>query len=729
MALRILIVPVFLLLAGLCPVSAVAEGGRIRVSAELDYNLTHADTEDKRSGDETETDRSFFSQQYDVEIQKELYPYLNFRTGGLFRLRESTTTAETQSSDPLRAGSREVDPEERLGRAFAELNLDNPLYTVRGSYNWSQLKDTNRVHETNPITGVFFSKSTEELFREEYDGRFRWRPEGFPSFDLEFNRFHLYDEAETRDRLDDRLKFETRYDYEGLSSDYTYTRLDSEQRIADSGSLTQIHDGGARYSHKFLGGRLSTTGAFRLRYTTLEPSGEDDVELPTSSPPVRLFSVPDHDSPSDPHDHDEGDFAALGLGVIGVTNPALAGDPVSFGIVFESETEVDTIHVLPSVRSSDLASFAWTVYISDDGMTWDEYSAGLGHEYDFGENRIEISFTRVSTRHIEVLTTSQFTPVEQIRVVQLEAFTTESSESKIENFVQNYNLGLRWAITDRTTTAYDGFYRREENEPFGRKKTTLTNSVRLQHVFNPVFVGGARVLRTDGTQSGEGDAVSHLYSASLRANYLDTLNQQFVYSGKHDKDEIGSGTTDSLILRTNADLYRDWSMNLDLGYTWRNPIEEPKGTIALLRFSTDVAPNEKLRFVMDYLASWRTEKGESTKLDQNAIFQAFWVPFRTVSLFGRVDLRKKESANEGLLVSQNYSLNWAPFPDGTLNFSFAFNQILETDDRESRIFSPQVEWQITRNSLLTVRFNIGTIESETEESDVRNLRAELKFFY
>ena len=79
--------------------------------------------------------------------------------------------------------------------------------------------------------------------------------------------------------------------------------------------------------------------------------------------------------------------------------------------------------------------------------------------------------------------------------------------------------------------------------------------------------------------------------------------------------------------------------------------------------------------------------------------------------------------------SQNYSFNWAPFPDGSLNFSFAYNQTLETREIESRIFSPQVEWQITRNALLTVRFNIGTIESETEESDVRNLRAELKIFY
>ena len=100
--------PVFLLVAALCPASVLAEGGRIRVTADLQYTLTHADTEDKRNGDETEADRSFFLQQYDVELQKELFPYLNFRTGGLFKLIDSTTTTETQSSDPIRAGKTEV---------------------------------------------------------------------------------------------------------------------------------------------------------------------------------------------------------------------------------------------------------------------------------------------------------------------------------------------------------------------------------------------------------------------------------------------------------------------------------------------------------------------------------------------------------------------------------------------------------------------------------------------
>jgi len=705
-ALWIRIVPVFLFVTAFSPVAVLAEGGRIRASTDLIYIGTNADTKNKLTGEETETDRSYFLQQYDLEIQKEIYPYLSFRTGGLLKLTDSTTTRVSDGE-----GKERADFDERLGRVFAELNLDNPLYTGRASYHWSELKETNDV--------------TEKLFREEYDGRLRWRPEGLPSFDLNFNRFHLYDDDKTRDRLDDRLRIESRYDYEGLTSDYTYTRLDSEEKFLDSGSLTQIHDGGARYSHSFFGDRVSATGAFRLRQTTLEPSGEGVFKLPTD-PPVSQFSIPDD---SDPILSIEDDYRPLGEGRIGVVFLSDV-EWVSFGLDFATETEVDTIYVLPTEDARDLASLVWTVYISDDRLTWREHWIVPASTYEADDNRFELSFPGVSTRHIKVRTESQLT-IEEIRVAQLEAFTTVfgSEGLKVKNFVQNYNLGLRWAITDRTTTSYDGFYRRQENATLDRRKTTLTNSLRLQHIFSPIFIGNARVLRTDGTATEEGDVASHLYSASLRANYLDTLNQTLVYSGKHDRKELGAGSADSLILRTNADLYRDWSMNLDLGYSWRRPIDDVKGTVALLRFGTDVAPSGKLHFALDYLASWRNEKGESTNFDQNASFQAFWVPFRTVSLFGRVDLRHKESADEGLVVAQKYSLNWAPFPDGTLNFTFAYNQILETRDVESRIFSPQVEWRITRNALLTVRFNFGTIESETEESDVRNLRAELNIFY
>ena len=38
---------------------------------------------------------------------------------------------------------------------------------------------------------------------------------------------------------------------------------------------------------------------------------------------------------------------------------------------------------------------------------------------------------------------------------------------EIEDFDQTVSLGLRWAITDRTETSYEGFVRYRESQPFG----------------------------------------------------------------------------------------------------------------------------------------------------------------------------------------------------------------------------------------------------------------------
>jgi hypothetical protein len=714
------LVLVCLFATALAPVTVLAEAGRIRFSTELEYRGSDADITNKQTGVETKSDFSFFQQVYDLEIQKEIFPYLEFRSGGVLRLTDSKSTRRT-----LAEGTQKADLDERLGRLFGEFNLDNPLYRGSGAYHWTEFKVSD--FDTTKIT------------REEWIGRWNWRPDGFPWLDLQYNNFSAHDDARTRDSRNERFLLESRYHYEGLSSDYTYTRNEQEERITDSGALSQTHNGGALYSTSFFGDRVSATGGFRLEHTTVEPTGAGDFRLPTSSPGTPFYSLDDSDPQGLPECTQGCDLTDVNIGGGG---PLV---PVSVGLTFASPTEVDTVYVLPEEEPGNASaaqiasvadSFLWRVYTSDDQVNWTEQPGVTVAPYSVIDNRFEISFSPPEGelyQYVKVRTMPLSNAPWPIPIAELQAFTTivaaEIGGSKLKEFVQHYRLGAQWAITDRTTTGYDGFYRRQKNEPFDQLKTTLTNSINLQHVFGPVFVADARVLREDGHRTGRGDVVSHQYGGSLRANYFNTLDQTLVYSGRHEKNRDGSGTRNTILLRTNADLYRDWSINLDLGYSWRDPILDEKSTEVLLRLSTAVAPHPRVHFTIDYDASWKKEKGEPTWLDQNATFQAFWVPLRTLSLFAVVNLRHKESANEDLMVDQSYSINWAPFPDGTLNFLLSFNQILDTRDNEARLISPEVTWQINRATLVTVRFNFGTLESQTEKSDVRNIRAEFKIFY
>jgi hypothetical protein len=352
--------------------------------------------------------------------------------------------------------------------------------------------------------------------------------------------------------------------------------------------------------------------------------------------------------------------------------------------------------------------------------------------YTVIENRFEITFTRVNgARFIKVVTDPQPDAPGEIRTFEIRAFTTlaVSPGMKLEDFDQNFNLGLRWIISENTEASYEGLFRYRDAKAFDITRKTLTNSIALRHYFRPNVIGNARFLRTDDQVTSRDDLVHYSYTTSLRVDYFETLNQTLIYSGFHDDAGDGTNYSNSIFLRTNADLYEGWSSNLDLGFTARHPIEGGDLTSSTFRISTDIDPNPKLNFALDYRFSWNTKTGESSWLDQNARFQGFWVPVRTLTLFAAVGLRDRGREEDGLQVAQDYSVNWSPFPDGLLRFSLSYNRTVDLRSNTTSALSPQIDWEVTRNSLLTLRFNLGTVETDDATREVKNVRLTLRTFY
>jgi hypothetical protein len=723
-ALWIRMTPVILLAIVSAPATVLAEAGRLNVMVDLEYLYAENETENDLTGERIDTDTSRFKRKYDIELQKEIYPYLDFRAGGIFELID--TDATTVIRLPGGTDRFDTDFDERSAWLFAELNLENPLYTAAAAYRRRRFEED--------LTN--FAKTTDH--REEYTGIFRWKPVGFPLLDLDYTHFRIWnnDDFLPRDSVLDRFILNSRYNYRDFSYDYTYLRNDADDRIEDLDTLNQIHNGKVNYSTRFFGDRLLMTSGIRLNYQTLDLSGTGDFQRPVITPGAELF-LQDDDSVTSWTPDDLTDALAADSIIIG--SPIPPSDPASAGLEFDSPTDVDTVYLLPETGDgfadpNEIAgrTFSWEVYVSDDGLDWAPHLVDDAI-YDRSENRFEISFPLVETFFIKVVTTPQPSIGGLIEIGTIQAFTTITAAgtegAKIEDFDQTYNFGLQWEVTDRTTTAYDGFYRRLTSDPFDITRTTLTNSLSLRHLFSPRLFGNARVLRTDGTRTGRRDTVDHSYTASLTADYLDTLRQTLVYSGRHNKGERDTISWNSIFLRTNADLYEGWSADLDLGYSRTNSDEDADTTTTTLRISTDVDPNPRLDFALDYRISYQTKTGRSSSVDHNARFQSFWVPLETLSFFASVSLRHQESQGEGLKVDQDYSVNWAPFPDGLLNLSLAYNYSIDTQDNESRIFSSQIDWQLIRNTLLTVRFNIGTLESDRTTSDVMNVRATLRTYY
>ena len=707
---------VVLLVIAALPTAVRAEGTRLRLMADVEYLYSDIDTEDNETGEKTNSIYSYFRQKYNLDFFRELYPYLEFRAGGLFELIDSST--KTDDSD---SGYKQ-----QSTWLFSELNLNNPLYTGGLSYR-------RREFEFDPD-----SLPATTVHREEYTGLFRWTPVGLPLFNFDYSRYRTWDDDESRDLLTNRYVLKSRYSYQDLSYDYTYTRFDSDERLRDYGELNQLHDGGIRYSHSFFGDRLVASGGVKLKYQTVEPRNEGSIEQPATPRGTEFYLLDDNDASTL-----QAVDAANPLTAVNIGQNAPPGTPVAVGLDFGMPTDVDTLHVVPLEDAQDplLASpgqiaavanmFEWTVFSSDDQVTWNPHIVS-GATYDVFENRFEISFTPPALApYIKVVTTPVTTAPGEIRIAAVAAFETLplADGEVVEDAEQIVNLGLRWAVTDATTAAYDGYFRHRTVEPFASRRTTLSNGLTLSHIFSPRFFGNARLLRTDTSEANRDDSVDHSYSASLRADYFDTLHQTFVYSGRHSDRDGDVSYSNGVFLRTDADLYQGWSANLDVGYSLLHPREEPDSGIATMRVATNVIPNPTLNFSVDYLISVNNEKGRSTRIDQNARFQGIWVPLRTLSFFASVRLRHKKTEDEGLKIAQDYSVNWAPFPDGTLNLSFSYNDNIDTEGNETRAFSPELNWQFMRNTVLNVRFNIGTIETDRETRDLKNVRAMIRTFY
>jgi hypothetical protein len=730
-----LIAAVLFLATAFSPMSVRAEG--LRVLSDLEYVSSHTESTNKPTGLETDIESAWFSQLYHIDLQKQVYSYLDLRAGGLFELNDRKTTTDV-SGTPIRFRTKNDD---RAIRYFAELNLNNPLHRAGAAYRKSEIK----TDTTN--------SGTTTLFREQYTGLLSWRPAGLPGIDMNYDRSHIYNDPETRDSLTDFLTLRSHYDYESLELDYGYTRNDSEEQVADSGILTQIHNGGIRYSTRFFDSRLSLTAASRMNYRTLRPSGTGDFRVPTPAPGGYFFLLNDSE---DPTKNDPDQFTTVDaenpLTLVNIGRNAPPDDLVSIGLDFGSQTEVDTIYVTPKEDSHDLTlaspedirvadqenPFVWQVFCSNDQERWEVNTvSGSGSTYSEVDNRFEISFIPNAEcpepRYIKVSTLPNPEIRGEILISGLQALTTFSAGevSEISDFDQNYNFGLRWLATEKTTTSYDLYYKVVTREPFDTKRTNFTNSLSLQHIFNPIFVGSTRLLRSVTTESEKHDTVHHSFVASLRGDYLDTFGQVLTYSGTHHDDREGSAFTNSLFLRNRADLHPDWSLNLDLGYSWGYPAAGGTTTSKLIRVATNLAPNRSMHFRCDYSVIWNTETGGPSTRNQAGNLQIFWVPLETLSLSAALTFNDRHSGGDKgkPRLSQDFSVNWAPFPDGSLSFFVGYSRFEERAARESWMISPGASWQIARGILLTLNYNTGRVDSTTERRDVETFTGNLRIFY
>jgi len=78
---------------------------------------------------------------------------------------------------------------------------------------------------------------------------------------------------------------------------------------------------------------------------------------------------------------------------------------------------------------------------------------------------------------------------------------------------------------------------------------------------------------------------------------------------------------------------------------------------------------------------------------------------------------------------QQYSVNWSPFRDGTLQFSLLYAMTDDSEGQDVWTVSPAARWQINKKTLLTLDYSIGEREDDIEKVEFDTVRVVLRFFY
>jgi len=675
---------------------------------DLDYEVSKTEISDKKLGTKVDNERATFSQLYNLDIQKEIFPTLKLNFGGLF----DQDSSRSKTNDPASLNSESRDT---TIRPFIDLQFTTPLLSAAVGYRKSEFKD-------GPADGT-----NDRQYSEEYSARLNWEPVNLPELDFYFTRSLSYNQPKTNDQQVDNYQLRSKYDFRNFVLAYSHTTNDALNKETDFNTLTNSDNASIRFAKTYRKGAISVNSSLRGRRQQVEFFGEGERRVNTGTF-GNPFGTKSDDLPTTSEADADFSLSATDL-LIDLSDTAAQ---FSFGLDFTTPTYVDTL----LVTFEDLAGhthdeFSWKIYIRDNTIEdWQEIVPVL-KSTNVAENQFGLSFSKVRTRFIKVVTQQIVVNNENLFIRSLIPQVTLAPEtSQFVSTDVTADLFLNWKLTDKTTVGYDMLYREQRSQPLDEKKTLLSTGARMRHTFNDVFVGNMRVQRSESQQRGENQATNHSYSAALSARYLDTFNQNLTYSFSHQNDEENrTNISNAIFLRSNLDLYRGWSMYLDKGYNWQNPAEGENLNTTFVRLSSNIVPNRWLNTTVSYGVSWVREKGRPVSQDQNSRIVVSLVPTSSLSLSADFSFTDKTGETKDSSADQQYFINWSPFRDGTLFFSLAYGQSENADDDKSWSLSPTLRWQINRKALLTFDYAVGEREDETQLVSYENIGLALRIFF
>lgn len=682
----------------------------IRLLGDWSYILSRIETKERDSGNKTENDSDLFKQNYRLDISKEIFPTLTLDGGG-----QVENSKQSVSTD-------QFDTETRTTTVMPYLDgeLQTPLYSLIGGY-----RERNVRRSGSEFSGAEYDYLT------SYNLRAEWRPVDFPRLELNYINTHRFDEPRTKDRESDIFQLISRYDYQDYEFQYNYLRTNEQDNEKNTSTLINTHNGRVRYYHSYLDGRVTLSSRLRGEYTDQTFSGDGDRDFPVFPSGNSFYFIDDDSLPGNNNpavDYtDSADFGSnLNLN---------ANDILDIGLGFGEAVAVDMLQLALSAELDSHSNIRnlgnWAVYVSDDQESWQTRTV-TAVDYRQDENFLEIRFSPSAAHEFVMLVytpplnPNQIGPVE---VTSIRAFVTRNLRdgSVLTSRVHNGQLGVSWKMSEKTSLIYDLNFQERKSSLDDDQRIRLNNGINIIHLFNEIFTGTGRLSIAETWEQGDHKTRNYSYSAKMTARYLDTLNQALIYSGTYDQEkQRGDSITNSVILRTNAELYPGWDTSFDQGFSWQNPSSGPENSNIFIRLQNSLVPHRRFNLLADYSIQWSKNQGEDYSRSETGRLRALWIPSDTLSLSGEIKLRASGGDKD---IFWEYGVSWLPLRDGTLQCNISFGEEEDRDGNRTRTLSPNLSWDITDSATLIMRYSQGYEEANNATEHFQTAQINLRINY
>lgn len=703
--------------SGLLARQSAAEG--LTGYLELNYNHSDADTADATGQSQKSTSRAF-AQRYSLTLDKRIYPNFSVLAGGFFERQDST----------FETGGVEGDSTTTSTRPFVRLSLNTPLYGADAAYTRNEEKLKSSGGSPAPTV------------RETYSSTLYWRPDGFPDVRLEYFRSNHFDkDHRTLDTTEDRFGITTNYrPVTPLELRYQVASDERTDRLNGNTFNDIHHNGRVNYADTWWRGRVSVASDYNIirdeTKTRAEGAGEVSFQLFPFAGLSGISDTPDTGALDVNLLLIDGDLAA-GAGInLGLPPPGGEARPRNMGMDFGAATEVNTLLVVVDRDVAQIAdAFSWRIYTSSDNLNWALRQTVFPAAYSSFFTRFEIRFTNVTARYVKAvvaplsIATPSASSFPTILVTELQAElrrTATEVAGKRTSTTHLYNLNVRTRILETPSLTYEFGYlaRKVDPSPFPAEYT-VSNGLSFLHQFTKVFSGRARVAREDG-QTREGRRWSYLYTASVTAVPLETLNHTLLYSGVDETIAENKTVSNSFFLYNNAKLYEGIDLALGGGLIFSETGKGEKADQTQINGSATLVPHSSVTINLAYTGSTTTASGGEVPGDRKTSSSSWEAnvaitPLPTLILFGsyRTDSRST-GGSQDTNVTRNYVLNFSPFPYGTLHLNFSYNETVRSaDDTRERSILPSLRWNITPRSYLDFSYQKLTTDSPVLSADIR----------